>query len=1010
MKKVFISYVLFSSIVLVGLSGGIIGLTIAHRDIQLSNPETIHTPSNELLDASSFSALAQPHTPIQFSSDIRFTKVLSVESSDIFDGGVVVIGSIKNNTAHKNGLLQIYSCSMNQTLGINSEVMFEYQDKSELLESEYFSVAIINGNLTGADNVITIIALEELGENQFEIDIFSLSQNSLEFLFSYELPSQVILFPSQINLLDSNQDNLREIYVLGKNETTHSLICFNYNTTSTTFYYQQSINWSASQKELINMKVIQKTELVEFIITGIDSSAGVKTFLKRVSLIPGSHQFNYSLETFNYPITLTEGSFRAYSMELSQISGSNDYQIVIFGAYFQGSSMFPACVFVSYSSDTFHYDDLAINEEKAMSWSSTGLITDIDLDGSEEILLTSYDPLESDTSSLCTIIHSNSNLELASTEVTNIMAIKASTKLVVNNHQIACWLGKTLSGKPVIEFFRIEHFPFVFKAEAHILPEEGDFYFSIEPTTLAAQPIYRDDFRATIALEHHPTRTVIITSASNLNHFAIPSLINEDSFSETINVEIEKDNTTLSVYQIEIPIVHQPTISLSLPHSPIVLRSPDFQVEPLTMTIKNSMTLEMKANISIETIYVSSTQNYYETISPDSTVDFRYPIDTDIYSSGTSYSEEIIVVITSNAGTFQFNHQLIITSKFHILPNDLLITLFVVLGITILGYFTFAFVIYQNNRQTIYQQTKNDTPLKLELPLFKKQAIDSLLYQFYNERNWKLGLRLSEDYNPQMTGSFLKMKAQDELKIGQIQANKDSFTGARDHWLIAREALERIGEQRWLDMLDWLLDPLANIIKIKKTMKGSEKTAALLKEFQRLNALDKQQIQILGINLSLPLYLVAEELGLAYKEAEEFQSSINYLQWAYQAAPDEEKNRIVTEITDLIRLGAIPAEPKLDAKAEAIQKKIAQRKVRCFACGFERENIQGKCPNCASEPVLCSVCKLPISYGADWVECPHCTHKAHKEHLQEWVKVKGTCPICKQKLLVDDLISKNDVK
>ncbi|MBD3190093.1 MAG: hypothetical protein GF308_05595 [Candidatus Heimdallarchaeota archaeon] len=1005
MKKAFISYILLTSIVLVGLTSATIGMTITHRDTQLTNPEKIHEPSNILLDATSFKVAEKALTQLQLSNDIRLTKIQALDFSNFFTDTIVAVGSIKNSTNHKNGLIQIYSCSINQTLGINSEVLFEYQDESEQLESDYFSVSAITGNLTGSGNLITIIALEEIGESQFEIDIFSLSQNSLEIIMSYELPSQYLSLPYQITTLDSNQDGLRELYLLGKNETTHSLLCFNFNTTSSTFYYEDSISWSASQKELITMKVIQTTELIEFIITGVDSSSGLKTYLKRVALMPSSHEFNYTQATFNFPITLPEGSFRVYSMELSHDSGSNTHKIVLFGAYFYGSSMFPASIVVSYSSDNFNYSDIVINEEKAMSWSASGLIADIDLDGTEEILVTSYDPLESEASSLGTITHSNSNVELVSNELTNIMNIKSSAKLFSNNHQLACWLGKTLTGIPVIEFFQLEHFPFIFKSDAAILPEEDDFYFSLEPTTLSGQAIYRDDFRSTISLEHHPTKTVTITSASDSNHFSIPSLNNSDSFSERINVKIERNNTQLATYQIQIQIVSPPKISLSIPHSPLVLRAPDYEVEPLTMKIQNSMIVPMNANISIETTRASSIQNYYEVLEPFTTNYFDYFLDTEIYSDGNSYSEEIIVEITSNAGTHQFQHELVITSEFRILPNDLLITLLVVLGLTILGYITFAFVIYQNNRQTIYQQTKDAVPLNLELPLFKRQAIDSLLYKFLNERNWKLGLRLSENYDSEVTLSFLKMKAQDELKIGQVQANKDSFTGALDHWLIAQEAIERIGNQQWLDMLDWLLDPLSNIIEIKKTMKGSEKAAALLKEFQRLNALDKQQIQILGIDLSLPLYLIAEELGLAYKEAEELQSSLNYLQLAYQWAPDEEKNRIVTEITDLIRLGAIPAEPRLDPKQKEIQKKLQKRKVRCFACGIERENIHEKCPNCASEPVLCSVCKLPISYGADWVECPHCTHKAHKEHLQEWVKVKGTCPVCKQKLLVDDLVS-----
>ncbi|NHJ49801.1 MAG: hypothetical protein FK733_18560 [Asgard group archaeon] len=69
----------------------------------------------------------------------------------------------------------------------------------------------------------------------------------------------------------------------------------------------------------------------------------------------------------------------------------------------------------------------------------------------------------------------------------------------------------------------------------------------------------------------------------------------------------------------------------------------------------------------------------------------------------------------------------------------------------------------------------------------------------------------------------------------------------------------------------------------------------------------------------------------------------------------------------------------------------------------ERTNVNEPCSNCGVETVQCSVCKLPISFGSDYLECNHCQNIAHNEHLLEWVKVKGTCPICHQKLIVDKL-------
>ncbi|MCK5158409.1 MAG: hypothetical protein KAR08_04590, partial [Candidatus Heimdallarchaeota archaeon] len=134
------------------------------------------------------------------------------------------------------------------------------------------------------------------------------------------------------------------------------------------------------------------------------------------------------------------------------------------------------------------------------------------------------------------------------------------------------------------------------------------------------------------------------------------------------------------------------------------------------------------------------------------------------------------------------------------------------------------------------------------------------------------------------------------------------------------------------------------------------------------------------------------------------QTSLNYLQLAYQGAPEKFKNRIVTEITGLISLGVTPTEFAMPIDHEAIRERIEKRVVRCFSCGEERTNINEVCPNCGIDTVLCSVCKLPISFGSEPLECYHCQNVAHKEHLLEWVKVKGTCPVCQQKLVADKLI------
>lgn len=52
--------------------------------------------------------------------------------------------------------------------------------------------------------------------------------------------------------------------------------------------------------------------------------------------------------------------------------------------------------------------------------------------------------------------------------------------------------------------------------------------------------------------------------------------------------------------------------------------------------------------------------------------------------------------------------------------------------------------------------------------------------------------------------------------------------------------------------------------------------------------------------------------------------------------------------------------------------------------------------------VRCAVCGKGIEIFDESSSCPVCSAKAHTAHLQEWVRMKNSCPVCKKALLVDD--------
>ncbi|MHA1231292.1 MAG: RING finger domain-containing protein [Candidatus Helarchaeota archaeon] len=80
-----------------------------------------------------------------------------------------------------------------------------------------------------------------------------------------------------------------------------------------------------------------------------------------------------------------------------------------------------------------------------------------------------------------------------------------------------------------------------------------------------------------------------------------------------------------------------------------------------------------------------------------------------------------------------------------------------------------------------------------------------------------------------------------------------------------------------------------------------------------------------------------------------------------------------------------------------ISQKISD-KIYCPSCGTEIKRGINKCPNCGKDITPDVVIECPICRSKKLepiVECPICKTKFHRRCFLEWVKIKGTCPICK---------------
>jgi len=49
-------------------------------------------------------------------------------------------------------------------------------------------------------------------------------------------------------------------------------------------------------------------------------------------------------------------------------------------------------------------------------------------------------------------------------------------------------------------------------------------------------------------------------------------------------------------------------------------------------------------------------------------------------------------------------------------------------------------------------------------------------------------------------------------------------------------------------------------------------------------------------------------------------------------------------------------------------------------------------------PVICNICKGPIKNNEEITSCPACNTRFHLRHFAEWVRQKGKCPYCNEKI------------
>lgn len=999
-KKILISYLVISSLILSSL---VIAFAVTNNSrgrYTMNNPNLVENFGYELFQHTELDYLLQQTADLSFNDSHVMNEIHSVDFNNNFAGGYITVGAIKNQTEHKHGLLQLIE--FDDTIITNPEpFVSQVYLNTSVVETEYLTCRAINTSYDSSGQNPTIFALKEITitSSTFDIDIIEIEVGHFSLNSTLVIDSALFGSLEQFVVFDVNGDGFFEIYVIGENATNtdnYLLVEYEYNLLNEEYELSQILEWNANDLAITAMDYIEESTTLNFIISGVNTT-DIETFVIGIS-IPKENSRSFTFES-NFHMNFGSEIFRTYNMKLYRSNESGNLGIVLFGTHISGVDNYPSCVTVSYQSGTFGIPSIE-SLDVSPGWSMDGLISDIDMDDTDEIILTTYDLLSLSLSEY-SVLSSNDLQEIDSGQP-NTYRIKSCASLDLEYANIGSWLGYNSAGDHYIEFYLSQYIPMSVSANSYFLTEDACNKIQFETYDLLGNIRSRDDFTVNTFLETYPEINQSITTVPNQIILNL-SWFDVEITSDDIVIQVLKDDIVIDEYSFTMAFTDLPDFVITFPLEPVVLRKEEDTTQSFQFAVTNQLEIEIDVNITIEADKSGSSNTYYFTTSSGSNSIHNLDVELiDDYGEDT-YAELITITMVTNVGTYRFMTYMPVTTSFHILPGDLLNTLWIMLSIVVVLFIAFLFITYRVNKKSLRDQITNEEPLVMNLPWFKSKAIDSLVREYSAAGNWEMGIKISKEYRPEKLALFHGYRARDLLLQGQSLAWEGKFFDTLTNWQNAKESLVELKNEQWLDIIDWILDPLTRIVDARKMKHKEKKAAALLNEFQILNGLSEQSRRVMGIELIIPLYFVAEDLGLAYKDSEDLQNSLTHLQYAYQYAPDFYKNRIIKEITHLIGLGVQPKEMVIPAAQDVIKERLDRRTIRCFSCGVEKAFGEDVCPNCGIETVQCSVCKLPISFGVETAECPHCENIAHSEHLFEWIKVKGSCPVCQRHLKADDI-------
>jgi len=84
---------------------------------------------------------------------------------------------------------------------------------------------------------------------------------------------------------------------------------------------------------------------------------------------------------------------------------------------------------------------------------------------------------------------------------------------------------------------------------------------------------------------------------------------------------------------------------------------------------------------------------------------------------------------------------------------------------------------------------------------------------------------------------------------------------------------------------------------------------------------------------------------------------------------------------------------------------ISPSPFRCFSCSEPLSFEDKFCVRCGMLVSRCKICRGIIAFGDSLSKCPHCENEFHTEHIGEWLKISGECPVCRERITQTSLIT-----